>query len=78
MLLHSIIWSLANSCTWVICVYDAEDGFQVAVISVHGLQDAVVWDLEQKKMSDECTGCKFAYFLALYHLKFGLCDGEFL
>lgn len=39
----------------MIRVDDTEDGFQVAVVSVHGLQDTVIRDLEQKTW-DECAG----------------------
>lgn len=34
------------SLTWVIRVDDAEDGFQIGVVFVHGFQDTGVWNLQ--------------------------------
>lgn len=56
----------------MIRVYDAEDGFQVAVVSVHGLQDAAVGDLQQKMRDEDTERAR----LSRAHLQFGLGDGE--
>ena len=36
------------SLTWVVCVYDPEDGLQVGVVSIHGLQDTGIGELTFK------------------------------
>lgn len=48
-----------NYCTWVVCVYNPEDGLQSGAMAIQSFQQTLVNVLEEKKKTELFVVCWF-------------------